>query len=1815
MNSRIVLTVCLALAAGMLLAANQVLTFDVPAGTTQTYTAQIGAGFDVVKTGAGKLVVSNDNNTAFSGTVTVKGGILEAQSGLLSDHRVFGANAANTITVEKGAQLITRVPGPKAQGDKQFPNNLFLAGAGPDGSGALRAYRYSGVSGSQGNCDALFGNVALTDDATVRMEARIGFSNGTVNFNGHRLSLYKGGNVTFMLYGGTTWNAGTPGAELIVTNGTEATLQGTVKFAGDGTVVVANDSRFYLWGPALTCPWKIRFDGAGAMNLGSGNNDSANNISGPIEMKGNVFYGTYSSAAGMRQHLSGVISGAGRFTKSGIHTLYLDNTANTWTGGTTIGGNNDDLTSVLVPKAPGSLPGWNQDGKVALNANGVLALPTANWTRDDAAALVAHATVAATGAFAPDTSTGDAAWTGDWFTKKARLAHVDAGRFETDTALPDGSQIWVKNGTLALTGAKQRHVSQLNVPSGTLEVDGGYLHALNATMRIGGSSSAGARLVLGNGGAFMGLNAPIALTGLANVNLPTFEIGSTGTKPAVLEIDGGSFTGKVAAVSGAKAVYSLRDGDFTQMSGPTADGFLSSGANGYGYLDQTGGRFVVRAHTGLMTGGSTGMYEMKGGTFDYLNPDGVNFALSRGYGWGEFYQTGGTFDPYTRNGRSFYMGIQSYSDPTGGVAIATLDGPDAYMKVNNVDMGQRTTNFVSILNLNAGVLETKYIEHAAATRKNCPGYVNFNGGTFRALDSNSDIFGSGTKVCARATVFGKGAVIDTAGKTLRVNAVPLSAPSGKGVASITIPASAAQTGYFGPPEVKITGDGAGATAHCLFDAATGAIGPVVVTSPGWGYTTAKAVIRNAARTGDVQLEVKLAEQVGGGLVKKGAGTLELACRNTYTGATRVEAGVLKLNVAQAIPAANDLVLAGGSVECAAGVAASFAHVGGVGEISSGALTATQGLVFDANDIATGGVFAVTGSAQVNLPANADVRILNADKMPGGTTYVVARFPAGTFASAPKMADGGDWTCTVSADGSTLSVVRKASVSLDVSRPRIGTEMAVAFGDDGVPTGTESVAWYRSSATDRTYGSAPHATGAAYTPAVADCEHWFKVVVSDADGVRFEREFFFSRLPVCYIEVANGAVPSVNKEEHDATIRIQGNGAYAQQYEGATTIKVRGNSTKGYPKKPWKLKLGKKTDVFKLGGGVKNKHWVLLANYLDECLMRNTIGSRLADALGVANMKTEWVDVVFNGSYNGCYQLCQHIRIAEERVNVYDWENAAGKVAEGFAETYPMSDEDLDAFTAQLEQNFSWVTSDSVTWGGNTMKASKAWKKFTNDISGGYLWEMSSEYDEVSKFIVTSGVMTVKTMLNKPEFLASNPAMMAECRKIWQDYWDACTSTNGYNAAGRHYSELCDVDSMVGYWLTMVTMENSDSTKKSRYAYKDQGGKIVWGPVWDFDWGCGSPVTVSQNSDGSWKWSSATNTFGVAKSSGTDDQGVTKGGFYREWADDPWFCQKLVEAYWAKVHPYFAEMLKPGGTYDQYVALLAEAGVANEKKWKNRVGFSGPDGDVARYRRFLTDRLDWMDKQFANVSTLMAAVKSDSTAQYTRSTATTTATFASGLGAATAKAQSRETEIQDLEAFKDQDVVASVTSGAGTHVAVYVNGLLAGRAALDGGKAAVRVPAAMLTAQAGDRNVIAFDAEDASGRVLKRNYALVSPKEWTNLATETNKVDYAWLLQIDPSLAASGTPADFEALAETAPSPLGKSRPPSYDWIAGTDPAKPDDELKVTKIEIVDGEVKLTWTPDLGPARKYMVKGAATVDGAYTAPLDATHRFFKVSVER
>ena len=111
----------------------------------------------------------------------------------------------------------------------------------------------------------------------------------------------------------------------------------------------------------------------------------------------------------------------------------------------------------------------------------------------------------------------------------------------------------------------------------------------------------------------------------------------------------------------------------------------------------------------------------------------------------------------------------------------------------------------------------------------------------------------------------------------------------------------------------------------------------------------------------------------------------------------------------------------------------------------------------------------------------------------------------------------------------------------------------------------------------------------------------------------------------------------------ATMTVQGNAKYKQQYttNGSIQIKLRGNLSSLFPQKPYKIKLDKKTDMFGMG---KNKHWVLLSNFLDECCMRNLTASNLAKQFNIAQMDMEWVTVIFNGKYAGNYIFEEHIRI-------------------------------------------------------------------------------------------------------------------------------------------------------------------------------------------------------------------------------------------------------------------------------------------------------------------------------------------------------------------------------------------------------------------------------------------------------------------------------------------------------------------------------------------------------------------------------------------
>lgn len=215
------------------------------------------------------------------------------------------------------------------------------------------------------------------------------------------------------------------------------------------------------------------------------------------------------------------------------------------------------------------------------------------------------------------------------------------------------------------------------------------------------------------------------------------------------------------------------------------------------------------------------------------------------------------------------------------------------------------------------------------------------------------------------------------------------------------------------------------------------------------------------------------------------------------------------------------------------------------------------------------------------------------------------------------------------------------------------------------------------------------------------------------------------------------------------MRIQGNGAFEnEEYDGKIYIKLRGNSTAGLPKRPFNIKLDKRTNLFDMGEG---KRWCLLANYLDRSNLRNQLAFDLGNAIGLPKIESVWCVLIYNGEYRGLYQLTEKITIDTERVNITDWDEIAEDIARAIGNEKLLSNKDIADIEDKLQQDLSWITTG--VWNG--YKISDYIDTSNFDITGGYLLELDEYYDEVSKFTTSRGV---PMMIKEPEFVFSNEAM-------------------------------------------------------------------------------------------------------------------------------------------------------------------------------------------------------------------------------------------------------------------------------------------------------------------------------------------------------------------------------------------------------------------------------------------------------------------------
>lgn len=310
----------------------------------------------------------------------------------------------------------------------------------------------------------------------------------------------------------------------------------------------------------------------------------------------------------------------------------------------------------------------------------------------------------------------------------------------------------------------------------------------------------------------------------------------------------------------------------------------------------------------------------------------------------------------------------------------------------------------------------------------------------------------------------------------------------------------------------------------------------------------------------------------------------------------------------------------------------------------------------------------------------------------------------------------------------------------------------------------------------------------------------------------------TELASIFITTQSGSLDAIYADKdykEPGYIQIVGENGIDYEYDGALEyIKGRGNSTWKMDKKPYNIKLDKKTDLFGMG---KSKKWSLIANHGDNSLMRNAIIYSVAGEVLDYTPKYTPVDLYINNDYMGSFILTTRVEVDDNRVEINNLDDANEDANPNV---------DFDTLTlAGTRGQYSGL-----------MSGTQKWVDIPNDpddISGGYLMEMeiSDRYDgEISGFVSNNGQPVI---FKNPEYATENEVKYIS--GIYQNFEDAAMSEDGKNSNGDYYTDLCDVATFQKFYAINEWASNMDCGLTSTYFYKPQGDdKLYAGPVWDFD---------------------------------------------------------------------------------------------------------------------------------------------------------------------------------------------------------------------------------------------------------------------------------------------------------------------------------------------------------------------------------------------
>lgn len=423
---------------------------------------------------------------------------------------------------------------------------------------------------------------------------------------------------------------------------------------------------------------------------------------------------------------------------------------------------------------------------------------------------------------------------------------------------------------------------------------------------------------------------------------------------------------------------------------------------------------------------------------------------------------------------------------------------------------------------------------------------------------------------------------------------------------------------------------------------------------------------------------------------------------------------------------------------------------------------------------------------------------------------------------------------------------------------------------------------------------------------------------------FITPFVSSNLPIVIINTAGGAgIP--DEPKIDGTMGIIYNGIGItnfltdpyNEFDGNIGIEVRGSSSAGFPKQQYGVETrdpsGNLMDVSIFNMAYDND-WVLSAPYTDKSLMRDVLTYKLGWDTDNYAPRTQFCEVIINGEYQGVYALTEKIKRKDGKVGI---DNVLPE----------------DILDNELTGDYIFKV-DKLTAGGQV-----AW---------------TSPYPTFPTFS-----SSIDIQLHDPELVELVPVQLNYLQNAVTSFETALIGFN-FDDPILGYAPHIDTKSFIDFMLVNELGKNVDGYRISTFLHKrrlSEGGKIVAGPLWDFNLAFGNADYCQGGDVTGWEIN-----FNSYCGGGLDNP-----FWFERLLQDPAFANEM-NCRWTDLRSGKWHTDSLMAYIDGQAAYLEQAQQRNFQRWtilgtyvwpNNFVGATYAE-EVNYLKTWLTDRANWMD---------------------------------------------------------------------------------------------------------------------------------------------------------------------------------------------------------------------------------------------------------------